>query len=540
MPDAVLPHYALLDHIPLGICVSSPSLRVRFWNLCLESWTGIPRQQILGTRLDERFPHLATDKYLGRLQGIFVGGPPAIFSSQLHPHLIPAPLDNDELRIFQSVVTAVPRDDGAFDALFSLQDFTEASRRIQAYRELRDQALQEIQERQKAEKDRRRLEAKIQHAQKLESLGVLAGGLAHDLNNLLVGILGNAELARQDLPPGSPITDRLEQVTDAGQRAAELSNQMLAYSGRGRFVARPLSLAKEVAETARMRKIELPTGVRLQTEAGSGAATIAADPAQIRQLLNNLITNAVDSLGGAPGRLSIKTLARLCDRDTFARCYLTDLPPGPYVCLEVTDTGCGMGPETLEKIFDPFFTTKFAGRGLGLAAVLGIVRGHRGTLRVESQPGRGTRVEVLFPASDEALIEEVTAAREAEPWRGKGKVLVIDDEAVVRRLAEATLTSAGLEASTAGDGPCGIALFSADPQSFDLVILDLTMPGMDGLEVYRELRYLRPEVKILLSSGYHEHQAARLFAEDPPSDFLKKPYQPSELLARVRQLLTVS
>lgn len=529
--------YALFDHIPLGVCVLSPGLNVQFWNLCLETWTGISRQDILGCPLGERFPHLLEPIYAARLEGIFAGGPPTIFSSQLHPHFIPAPLDNHELRIFHSVVTAVPREDEAFDAMFSLQDVTDASQRIQAYRKLRDQALQEIEERKRAEEDRRRLEAKIQQAQKLESLGALAGGLAHDLNNLLVGILGNTELVRQDLPPDSDLSERLQEVIEAGHRAAELSNQMLAYSGKGRFLARPLDLSHEVEEMLRILKIELPEGVRIHSHLPGGLTAIDADPAQIRQLVNNLITNATDSLGGEKGDLDISTSQIICDRETFTRCYLTELPPGPYICLQISDTGCGMGAETLQKIFDPFFTTKFAGRGLGLAAVLGIVRGHRGTLHVDSEPGRGTRVKVFFPTSEQLPAQEAPIREESLPWRGRGKVLIIDDEAVVRRLADVALRTAGLETMIADNGFRGITLFSAAPQDIDLVILDLTMPGMDGLEVYRELRRIRPEVQILLSSGYHEHQAARLFAEDPPSDFLKKPYQPSDLINRVRRLL---
>ena len=535
-------HFALFDKIPLGLCVLGPGLVVRFWNLCLEEWTGVARGDIVGHPITERFEHLQNPLYGERLQTIFDGGPPTIFSSQLHPHLLPAPLPDGQLRIQHTVVTAIPRETAqgtpecSFDALLSIQDVTDPSRRLEETRRLRDQALQEIQERRRAEEERRRLEAKIQQTQKLESLGALAGGLAHDLNNLLVGILGNADLARGELPEGSSLKERLDAVIASGQRAAVLSNQMLAYSGKGDFITRPLNLSYWVHDMVRLLKIDLPQNAILRCKLPRQIPAIEADPAQIRQLVSNLLTNACDALEEEAGLVTLSTCTMDCDRTFLESCYLTDLQAGPYVVFEISDTGCGMDATTVEKIFDPFFSTKFAGRGLGLAAALGIVRGHRGTLKVESKLGEGTTVRVLFPASAEIVTETSELPPGDSPWRGTGTILLIDDEAVVRDLAQATLEAAGFDVLTASDGPEGLQLFRRHADQLALVILDLTMPEMGGEEVYRELRRLHPNARVLMSSGYSEYQAARLFS-NPLSAFLNKPYQPAQLVEKVREVL---
>jgi signal transduction histidine kinase len=515
---------------------------VHFWNLCLEEWTGIARGEILGHNIVERFKHLGTPLYRDRLQMIFSGGSPTIFSSQLHPHLLPAPLPDGQLRIQHTVVTAIPHEGNGgpgksgFDALLSIQDVTDPSRRLEETRRLRDQALQEIQERQRSEKERRRLEAKIQQTQKLESLGAMAGGLAHDLNNLLVGILGNADLARSELPEGSGLKTRLDAVIASGQRAAVLSNQMLAYSGKGDFITRPLNLSHWVHDIVRLLKIELPNNVVLRCKLPRQLPIIEADPAQIRQLVSNLLLNACDALEGESGLVTLSTYIKDCDHSFLERCYLEDLPTNTYVVFEISDTGCGMDDATQEKIFDPFFTTKFAGRGLGMAAALGIVRGHRGTLRVESDLDQGTTVRVLFPIAQENSAEAPPPLPPETPWRGAGTILLIDDEAIVRELAQATLERAGFQILTAKNGPEGLEIFRHHADHLSLVILDLTMPEMGGEEVYRKLRHQHPNARVLLSSGYSEHQAARLFT-NPLSAFLKKPYQPAQLVEKVREVL---
>lgn len=252
-PDATA--FALFDQIPLGISVLRRDLGARYWNACLEDWTAIDRREIQSGTLAERFEHLGRSPYLPRLQAVLEGGSPTIFSSQLHPNLIPAPLPDGRLRILHTVVTSIASEEGGgFDALLAIQDVTDLTRRLEDYRELRDRALQEVQERKRAEEERRRLEARMQQAQKFESLGVLAGRIAHDFNNLLVGILGNAELVLTELPAASESQRLIESVIDAAKRAAELSNQMLAYAGKGRFRATSLDLSQHLRQMVELLK----------------------------------------------------------------------------------------------------------------------------------------------------------------------------------------------------------------------------------------------------------------------------------------------
>ncbi len=530
--------YALLDHVPLGVCVLSSALTVRFWNTCLESWTGISRAQVLGTDLSGRFPHLREPLYDQRLQMIFEGGPPTVFSSQLHRHVIPAPLPDGQLRIQHTVVTAIQAEGSGFDALLSIQDVTDLTRRLEEHRALRHQALREARERQRAEEERRRLEAKIQNAQKLESLGVLAGGIAHDFNNLLVGILGNADLALVKETPSSPQRKYLESIIIAAQRAANLSNQMLAFSGRGKFVTEAVDLAELVRDVVHLLEMPLSKQARIRFELPEEALTVEADPTQIRQLMMNLITNAADAVGDSGGLITISGGTSLCDSTYLSESYLLeDLPAGSYAHIDVTDSGEGMSPETLKKVFDPFFSTKFAGRGLGLAAVLGIVRGHRGTIRVDSEPGRGTTFRVLLPAIEQRRAVEARPEPEPASLRGGETILVVDDEEAVRTVAQRVLEDAGFNVMTAADGDESVDIFRRHLDLIALVLLDMTMPRLSGHETLTKLRRIQEDVTVVLSSGYSEEVARDHFADQPISEFLQKPYTPNKLLAKVQAVL---
>ncbi len=530
--------YALLDHIPLGVCVLSPALTVRFWNTCLESWTGIPRAEVLGADLSDRFPHFKQPLYDQRLQMIFEGGPPTVFSSQLHRHVIPAPLPDGQLRIQHTVVTAIRAEGGGFDALLSIQDVTDLTRRLEEHRALRHQALREARERQRAEEERRRLEAKIQNAQKLESLGVLAGGIAHDFNNLLVGILGNADLALIKETPSSPQRKYLESIITAAQRAANLSNQMLAFSGKGKFVTEAVELAGLVRDVVHLLEMPLSQKARIRFELPEKPLTVEADPTQIRQLMLNLVTNAADAVGDSGGVITISGGTVECDSAYLGESYLPeDLPSGVYAYVDVADDGDGMSAETLAKIFDPFFTTKFAGRGMGLAAVLGIVRGHRGTVRVDSESGRGTVFRVLLPAIEQRRPVEARPDLETPVAQGGETVLVVDDEEAVRTVARRVLEDAGYHVMTAADGDEGVDIFRRHGERVALVLLDMTMPRLSGRETLKELRRVRESVTVVLSSGYSEEVARDQFADQPISGFLQKPYAPNKLLAKVQAAL---
>ncbi len=381
----------------------------------------------------------------------------------------------------------------------------------------------------------RRLEARILHAQKLESLGVLAGGIAHDFNNLLVGILGNVGLARSELAQGSPAQRLLQDAQLAAMRASDLTAQMLAYAGKGRFVVQPLDLNQMIAETAHLLMAVISKKARLHTEFAADLPATLADATQIRQVVMNLITNASDALGDQPGTISLRTGVVDADSTMLAAMYGDErLAPGRYVLLCVSDTGCGFDAETQARLFDPFFTTKFTGRGLGLAAVLGILRGHHGAIAVEGAPQQGARFTVLLPASPTTAAPLVRGG-EASVVRGTGLVLVADDEAAVRTLAGRVLERAGYTVCTASDGREAVAVFAARAEEIVAVLLDMTMPLLRGDEVQRELQKIRPGVPVVLTSGYSDpSQAAGLAGT---VGFLAKPWTPQELLAMLRTVL---
>jgi PAS domain S-box-containing protein len=390
--------------------------------------------------------------------------------------------------------------------------------------------------RRQAEEERRKLEAQVLHAQKLESLGVLAGGIAHDFNNLLTGILGYASLARMQLPPGSPVLPMLQEIERGGERAADLAQQMLAYSGRGKFAIRTIALDTLVGEMSNLLQTVVSKKAILHLDLAP--ALIDGDVTQIRQVVMNLITNASDALGGQEGVILVRTGSRHCDRTVLRSPYLPDdLPEGAYAYVQVCDSGCGMSEDTLRKIFDPFFTTKSTGRGLGLAAVLGIVRGHRGTLQVSSSPGQGATFEMLLPLATAAnAAPAAVSAQEARP-RGKGLILVVDDEEGVRSFVRRVLESAGFQVRVASDGREGVAVFEQYREEVRGVVLDLTMPHMDGLEVAQRLNGVRLGVPILLMSGYNEQEIAARFDEIDVVGLIQKPFRQDDLLARVCQML---
>ncbi|MDG2308846.1 MAG: response regulator [Candidatus Binatia bacterium] len=388
------------------------------------------------------------------------------------------------------------------------------------------------------EGERQRLEAKVQQAQQLESVGVLAGGLTHDFNNLLMGVLGNAGLARRSVQRGSTIDQKIAEIEIAAQRAAELTNQMLAYSGRARFTADSFDLNGLVEEMARLLRTVVSKKAALSLQLGNELLPIEADAAQVRQVVMNLITNASDSLADQPGAVTMATGMRHFDPHFLSGVVPdADLTEGQYAYLEVVDTGVGMDDDTLGRIFDPFFTTKFTGRGLGLAAVLGIMRSHGGGIRVQSAPGEGTRATVIFPPSEaeESMLEDDPGVDD-DAWEGQGAVLVVDDEELVRNLMVTILEDAGFEVLTANDGVEALEVFEANSDRIRLILLDMMMPRMNGEEVYTEIRAKNPETSIILMSGFSEEQATRGILGDD-AKFLKKPFQINALLDTIQRIL---
>ena len=395
----------------------------------------------------------------------------------------------------------------------------------------------DVTERKRAEEERRVLEQRIQQTQTLQSLGLLAGGIAHDFNNLLMGVLGNASLALLDLPDDHPARHYLQRIEATAQRAAELTKQLLAYSGKGQFLIAPIDLTKVVEEMNHLLTTVISKRARVQLELESDLPSIEADITQVRQIVMNLITNASDALEGRDGTIVVRTGVMHADTAYLASTYIDErLDEGEYVFLEISDTGHGMDRATIGRIFDPFFTTRFTGRGLGLAAVLGIVRAHRGAIRVHSELGHGTTFRVLFPKMVRQVEKDLEIAQE-HAASGSGTILLVDDESIVRTVARLVLERLGFSVVEAENGMEAVEVYRTHLDRFRLVILDMTMPRMDGEEAYRALRSIEPKVRVLLSSGYDEREMVhRLEPGDAPG-FLQKPYTPSELTEAVFRML---
>ncbi|MFA6242093.1 MAG: PAS domain S-box protein [Candidatus Hydrogenedentales bacterium] len=386
--------------------------------------------------------------------------------------------------------------------------------------------IRDVTERKRSEEERREMDRRMQHVQKLESLGVLAGGIAHDFNNLLLLVLGNADLALNELPPMSPARESLAEIEKAACQAADLCRQMLAYAGKGKFVLESIRVNELIEEMAHLLNASIGKKAILNLDLGKDLPPLEGDPSQIRQIVMNLITNASEAIGDESGVITVSTGAMECTQEYLQEMSFEGIPEeGTYVYIDVSDTGCGMDQETMQRIFEPFFTTKFTGRGLGMAAVLGIVRGHKGAIRIYSEPGRGTTFKVLFPA----LLLSPTAAvastqSESNDWRGHGRILLVDDEPQIRALGKRMLEKLGFEVITAGDGREAVESFRERKEFLDLVLLDLTMPIMGGEEAFHELRSIAPGIRIVISSGYTEHEVAGRFAGEEIDGFVQKPY----------------
>jgi PAS domain S-box-containing protein len=387
--------------------------------------------------------------------------------------------------------------------------------------------------------ERRNLETQRLHAQKLESLGVLAGGVAHDFNNLLTGILGNASLVIEDLPPSSPNRRILGECVRAAERAAQLTRQLLAYAGKGRFVTESINLSALVREISALIQSSISRKVQIRLELAADLPLVEADAGQLQQVIMNLVINGSEAIGENAGLVVCTTASQTVD-EAYIRTLGPEgrlIVPGQYVTLEVHDNGCGMDEATLARIFEPFFTTKFTGRGLGLAAVSGIVHGHKGALKVYSLPGRGSTFKVLFPAAETDTPVFIEPAPHLSEGRGR-TVLIVDDEESVRSVARNTLQRRGYRTIEAVDGREALEVYRRSASEISLVLLDLTMPFMNGEEVLRELKLVTPSVKVLLSSGFNEVEAIRRFTGKGLAGFLQKPYPAAVLAETIKKILS--
>lgn len=430
-----------------------------------------------------------------------------------------------EIRYFTTTASIVNGPNGGFDYLVGV-------------------AL-DITDRKQLEAEHLDLERRLLHTQKLESLGVLAGGIAHDFNNLLSAIMGNLELAQAGHESANTCARYISNAMHASKKAADLTRQMLAYSGKGSFRKEELNLSRIVDENISIFRSSVPRTITLELDLASSPDPIIADSGQIQQVVMNLITNAAEAIGTRPGTLRISTGMQFYSEEQLRENRIEELPPpGLFVYLEISDTGCGMSRDTQQRLFDPFFTTKFTGRGLGMSALLGIVKGHHGAIFVHSELEKGSTFRILFPAAESERSEKAPDAR-PEPYPRSGsvsidgrKILVIDDEQMVLEMCSNMLMRYGFSVLTAEDGPAGIELFKANSESVDCIILDLSMPRMDGLETFRHLRAVRPDVKVILSSGYSAQSATEPFKGLGLSGFVSKPYTIDTLRDEVERVLS--
>ena len=437
-------------------------------------------------------------------------------------------------RIYENIYSPVLDDESAIVGLaVYLKDITEqrhAELELERYRghleEVLDQRTSELTV----------AHAQLMHAQKMESLGVLAGGIAHDFNNLLAVILARAELCFRELSEQSVAHDHVSIIRETAFQARMLTKQLLGYAGKGKFVVEPLGVDSVVLDLMPLLRASISTEIRLEFEPGAASSAVQGDETQLRQVLLNLVTNAAEAIGPAVGQIMIRTGIGEMSAATVQGAYFSGAPmTGPYVYLEVEDTGAGISPNHRAKLFDPFFTTKFTGRGLGLAAVLGIVKGHHGTILVDSSPGRGSRFRVLLPALDADCVPKSAPQRsQLMSTREDGCALVVDDEPAVRAATVAILSSIGYRVLEADGGQSAKELFRARASEIDLVLLDLAMPDMNGEQTLRELKKIRADIPVVLLTAYAEDEARLSSVRAQLAGFVAKPFAYDELIAAVK------
>ncbi len=530
--------FEILDHVPVGIFILGKDFTVIFWNRCLEEWTGIPAGGIIGQDAGVRFPHLKSAKYAMRLKDIFEGGPPTIFSSQLHGSIIPSLLSNGEQRVQHVTVTPIRASNAAgFHALFSIQDVSDLTRRIRDYRAMRDRALQEVEERNRMQdelrrvREQRKIEEDLLRARKLESVGVLAGGIAHDFNNLLTAILGNVSLARMYLEEEDEAYERLVEAEKASIRAKDLTRQLLMFSCGVAPVKKKATVLGELIKSAAAEAAE-GYPVRCNFSVAADLLPAEVDEGQIRQVIQSLIVNACQAMeeGG--------TIQVLAENVTIKPEDILPLSVGSYVKLAVSDQGIGIPGEDLGRIFDPYFTTKKKASGLGLTNAYSIIKSHNGFITVESQPGEGTTFYVFLPASRAGTALSKGAD---ESTSAKGRVLVVDDEELVRLVAGKILNKIGYDVEYASDGSEAAEIYRNAMglgQSFDAVLMDLTIPGgIGGIEALERLMEVDPEVKVIVSSGYANDPIMADYARFGFKGVVAKPYTIKEISDVLRTVL---
>ena len=393
--------------------------------------------------------------------------------------------------------------------------------------------------------DRLKLQGQLEHAQRMDSLGLMAGGIAHDFNNILTSIIGNASLAANELDDTTATRQHLALIQQSGQHAADLCNQMLAYSGKGHFIIETVDLSTTVDSVSSMIDASIGKHINIQYALSQDLLPIKADVTQMQQVIMNLLINASEAVAESGGQIMVTTSAKHADTAMLADCYGESPPAGDYVCLEISDNGCGMDKETADKMFDPFFTTKFTGRGLGMSAILGIVRGHHGAILIDTSPEQGTTFRILLPISSEHPAKEIE--KQPQPQQSqentikthnRSTILVIDDEQMVIDIAQKVLNRSNYDVLTAIGGEEALVLYRQHHQSIGLILLDLTMPGMSGKQCFHQLLEINAQARVMIVSGYSEEDAMTQFEGFQMSGFIRKPYMIENFLNDVNQALS--
>ena len=511
MTDMIdLEYRTAIDGLTDAIHVVDRDLRITLFNHAFEEWNvklGLKRQAV-GRRLQDVFPFLKPD-VLDEYRQVFQAG--RILATE------------EATRVGKQVFYTETRKIPVLDNGQVVRVIT---------------AVRDITRRKQAEAEHAAMADKLRRMRNLDSLSVLAGGIAHDFNNLLMVILCNAELVTDDLAAVSPTRQNVLEITSAARRAADLCRQLLAFSGKGHLYALPISLTELAHDLAAPIAKSVRRNVRVAFSLADPLPAIQADALELRQAVLNLVANADEAIGAETGTITLATGAVLCDRECLADFHAgVDLPEGRYVFLDVTDTGCGMDAQTLQKIFDPFFTTKFVGRGLGLSAVIGIMRGHRGGIRVESRAGSGTSVRLLFPVLAEPKQPLKKEGLPVPAEASGGTILLVDDDPTVLLVGRRMIEKGGFRVVTASSGDEAIARFRELASALDGVVLDLSMPQMGGEEAFRAIQAIRPDVPVLISSGYDEAEVADRFRGQKIAGFLQKPYESRQIVDKLRAVL---
>jgi PAS domain S-box-containing protein len=507
----------LVNAIPVPVFYKDRDCRYLGCNHAFEEFYGTSKEGILGKNVFDIAPRALAEEYHARDRELLVNPGDQSYESQVKNA-------RGEVR----------------DVVFHKASFTDGSGQVCGL----VGAILDITERKKNEAETLNLERQLLNTQKQESLGILSGGVAHDYNNLLHAVLGNLDMALIKLPGDAVALRNINQAIGAAKQAAKLTNMMLAYSGKGSFVVRELNLSELVESNSSMFLAALPATVTLDLRLEHDLPLVMADAGQLQQVVINLIANASEAIGDDTGVITLATGVRMFDQSALVESRLEEkLSSGNYVWLEVRDNGCGMDQDTQRKLFDPFFTTKFTGRGLGMSAVLGIIRAHKGGLLVTSSPGAGTTMVVILPIAVRTQARETennveAAVGEMDSSPDPDVILIVDDEEMIRGVCVEMLGILGYKTLVAADGEEALRIFSENRDRIGLVLLDQCMPGMDGVTVLRSLKQCKPDIRVLLASGFSEEDVSEQFGGLGLCGFIQKPFKFEILSSEVRRLMT--